>query len=118
METPPVNANDLRRQALIVALAAVLLPIGGAAEGSASVSEYDVKAAFLLNIAKYADWPPQAHTGPGSPIVLGILGEDPFGPILDPGGGHTHDGAVFGGDRDLQVQAQGAEHAFEVLHPF
>jgi hypothetical protein len=42
-----------------------------------------VKAAFLLNIVKYTDWPPQAFSGPGAPIIIAILGDDPFGPMLD-----------------------------------
>jgi hypothetical protein len=45
--------------------------------------EYPVKAAFIYNLAKFIEWPaarmPQADT----PLVFGIVGEDPFGPILD-----------------------------------
>ena len=41
--------------------------------------EYRVKAAFLYNFAKFIEWPAQ-DTGP---IVLGVLGHDPFGAILD-----------------------------------
>jgi len=39
----------------------------------------DVKVAFLYNIAKFVSWP---QTTPEQTIVLGILGEDPFGPAL------------------------------------
>lgn len=44
-------------------------------------SEYDVKAAFLFNFAKYIDWPAGALSG-GS-IVIGIVGRDPFGSAID-----------------------------------
>jgi hypothetical protein len=40
--------------------------------------EYQVKAAFLFNFAKFIEWPPQAFDNPDSPIVIGVLGENPF----------------------------------------
>ena len=46
-------------------------------------SEYDVKAAFLLNFVKFVDWPPAAFADANSPIAICILGRDPFGLILD-----------------------------------
>ena len=45
--------------------------------------EYDVKAACLFNIAKFTDWPASAFAQPGAPIVIGVLGQDPFGSVLD-----------------------------------
>src|SRR5436190_15611014 len=45
--------------------------------------EYQVKAAFLLNFAKFIEWPPSVFNAPDAPLVLCILGEDPFGPALD-----------------------------------
>ncbi|HEX3746673.1 MAG TPA: YfiR family protein [Bryobacteraceae bacterium] len=45
--------------------------------------EYDVKAAFLLNFAKFTAWPPTAFPAPDSPIAICILGKDPFGHALD-----------------------------------
>jgi len=41
-------------------------------------SEYQIKAAFLFNFAKFVDWPPQVLPQATSPIVIGILGESPF----------------------------------------
>lgn len=41
-------------------------------------SEYQVKAAFLFNFAKFVTWPPAAFSDPHAPIVIGILGDDPF----------------------------------------
>jgi hypothetical protein len=29
------------------------------------------------------EWPASAFSGAGAPLVIGILGEDPFGPVLD-----------------------------------
>jgi hypothetical protein len=45
--------------------------------------EYDLKAAFLYNFASFVDWPPQAFHDDDAPFVIGILGHDPFGPVLD-----------------------------------
>jgi len=38
-------------------------------------SEYQVKAAFLINFPKYVEWPEDAFTNKTSPIVIGVLGE-------------------------------------------
>ena len=45
--------------------------------------EYQVKAAFLLNFAKFVDWPPAAFANSESPIAICILGKDPFGRTID-----------------------------------
>jgi hypothetical protein len=48
-----------------------------------SASEYEVKAAFLYNFAKFVDWPPAAFADQRSAMVIGVLGDDPFGVDLD-----------------------------------
>lgn len=45
--------------------------------------EYEVKAACLYNFAKFVTWPEKAFTSPEAPFVIGVLGKDPFGPVLD-----------------------------------
>ncbi len=45
--------------------------------------EYRVKGAFLLNFAKFVEWPAQAFKGPGDPIAICVLGTSPFTPALD-----------------------------------
>jgi hypothetical protein len=72
------------KQALMVAVLVVLALLGPAAPASAQVAaEYDVKAAFLYNFAKFVEWPPDAFDAPGSPMTLCIVGKDPFGDVLD-----------------------------------
>lgn len=46
---------------------------------AAPPSEYEVKAAFLYNFAKYVQWPPSQR----QLFVIGVLGKDPFGRQLD-----------------------------------
>src|SRR6185369_13663661 len=44
--------------------------------------EYQVKAVFLFNFAQFVEWPPSTFKETNA-IVIGVLGEDPFGPYLD-----------------------------------
>jgi hypothetical protein len=45
--------------------------------------EYQVKAAFLFNFTKFVTWPATAFKADDAPFVIGIIGDDPFGPYLD-----------------------------------
>lgn len=68
----------------ITFICAVLL--GGyallAPEARAQASrEYDLKAVLLYNFTQFVEWPSLPEGD--APIVIGILGRDPFGPILD-----------------------------------
>ncbi len=45
--------------------------------------EYQVKAVFLFNFAQFVEWPPKVLGGDQAPIVIGVVGDDPFGPYLD-----------------------------------
>lgn len=45
--------------------------------------EYDVKAVFLFNFAQFIDWPESTLFDTNTAFVIGVLGEDPFGAILD-----------------------------------
>ena len=60
-----------------------LLTVGGGRAQESPPTEYQLKAAFLLNFTKFVEWPPAGFAEPTSPIVLGILGENPFGNILE-----------------------------------
>jgi len=44
-----------------------------------SASEYQVKAAFLFNFARFVEWPADAFLSVDSPLQICILGQDPFG---------------------------------------
>jgi hypothetical protein len=46
-------------------------------------AEYQLKAVFLFNFAQFVEWPAQAYRDAKAPLVIGILGEDPFGAFLD-----------------------------------
>ncbi|MGA9884988.1 MAG: YfiR family protein [Candidatus Acidiferrales bacterium] len=46
-------------------------------------TEYQLKAAFLFNFAKFVEWPPSSFTSLQEPFSICILGTDPFGPVID-----------------------------------
>lgn len=54
----------------------------GLASQRAEAPEYQVKAVFLFNFAQFVDWP-RAASPDSAPLVIGILGDDPFGRVLD-----------------------------------
>jgi len=68
-------------------MATVALLVGFAASpllaGEAAGREYAIKAAFLYNMASYVTWPAAAPGGADEPFVIGVLGTDPFGAMLD-----------------------------------
>jgi len=45
--------------------------------------EYAIKAAYLYQFGRYVQWPPDAFANEEAPLVIGILGQAPFGNILD-----------------------------------
>ena len=56
----------------------------GTAHGEDSqLTESKLKAAFLFNFTKFVEWPPSAFTTADSPVVIGILGNNPFGDNLE-----------------------------------
>jgi hypothetical protein len=47
------------------------------------INEYQVKAFFLYNFARYVEWPAESFKAANDPIVICILGQNPFGSALD-----------------------------------
>ncbi len=60
-----------------------LFGLGGARGEAEESREYAVKAAFLYNFAKFVDWPSESFRNETTPLVLGIVGVDPFGSLLE-----------------------------------
>lgn len=93
----------LRR--ISVSVITCMLMLGGITDpGSASAAatitpEYQLKAVFLFNFTQFVEWPPQAFADANSPLIIGVLGSDPFGSYLD----DTVRGETVNG-RPLQVQ--------------
>jgi hypothetical protein len=67
--------------ALSMALLSMALVAGAPAKAS-GVSEQRVKAAFLINFARYVKWPSAAFDSASDPIVIGIYGDADFPEVV------------------------------------
>lgn len=67
--------------AAIIAIGALLIAAPGASAQAAP--DYHIEASFLLNIAKFVDWPNNSFLGPDAPFTICVVGQDPFGDALD-----------------------------------
>lgn len=47
------------------------------------VEEYRLKAALVYNLARFVDWPDGIFPTPNAPLIVCVLGRDPFGADLD-----------------------------------
>ena len=70
---------------VVLALALLAAPIAPKTQAASAQSrEYQIKAAFLHNFIKFVDWPKEKLPDGNEPIIIGIIGKDPFGNAFDP----------------------------------
>jgi hypothetical protein len=50
---------------------------------AAPLRDTQIKAVFLFNFARFVEWPAGAFADDTAPVVVGVLGDDPFGSYLD-----------------------------------
>lgn len=89
--TPPsptsrtTKAVCLRRAVLLlVVMLGLTTRVDGETPAAVRADEYRLKAAILYNIARFVEWPAAAFADAGSPIVMCVVGADPFGAgVLD-----------------------------------
>ena len=69
----------------ICVVASSAIPGGAAIAYADSLSqrEYQIKAAFLYNFAKFVEWPAHRFADESSSIMLCVIGKDPFGATLE-----------------------------------
>jgi hypothetical protein len=76
----------LKRRSLVAVILAMLVSFqivtAPNVRSQDALSEYQVKAAYLFNFLKFVEWPEDAFTDSLAPIVIGIVGDDPFGSAL------------------------------------
>jgi hypothetical protein len=81
----PANTPWLRAHFSAVLLTLLLAAhLVAMQEGRAqdALPEYQVKAAYLFNFLKFVEWPEDAFPDSLAPIVIGVVGDDPFGGTL------------------------------------
>ena len=62
---------------------ALVLAVRACFAQEAQPSEYQVKAAFMYHFAQLVSWPPSAFNEAKTPLVVAVLGENPFGTNLE-----------------------------------
>ena len=80
--TTRIPSAALRRSARAW-FVALWLAIFATASQAQPTDEYQIKAVFLFNFAQFVEWPAESFADSHSPLVIGVLGRDPFGPHLD-----------------------------------
>jgi hypothetical protein len=76
--TPARRTLRLRLAAALLGLALLVAPIA-----AQRPREYQVKAAYLYGFGRFVEWPKAAPIATDGAFVLCVLGEDPFGALLD-----------------------------------
>lgn len=81
------GAAPVRRMSRRAAVWALLALLGGwsfvpVVRSAEEFPEYQLKAAFLYNFARFVTWPTNAPVDTATPVTIGILGTDPFGSLL------------------------------------
>lgn len=74
--------RHIRLVLTLLVAAAFLLPLRSAVP-QAGPQEYALKSVFLFNFCRFIEWPDEAFTSRDEPIVIGVIGEDPFGGMLE-----------------------------------
>lgn len=77
------KTSALRNNPLRVVILIFYLFFGLKTLGQEPAQEYQIKAAFLFNFAKFVEWPSDAFPNANSPIIVGVLGKNVFGHYLE-----------------------------------
>jgi hypothetical protein len=76
-------AKRLRLTGAALALVLASLCLAPPAHAESSRNEYAVKAVFLYNFCQFMDWPRSSFASPSDPIIIGVLGRNAFGSLLN-----------------------------------
>ena len=80
---PACRAHGSPARAALLFCLVALVPSLISGQAPQQASEYQVKAAFLLNFTKFVIWLDAAFADANSPLAICILGDDPFDGVLD-----------------------------------
>ncbi len=80
-----LRSRGSRVSSTLTALLVAFLVSGAALSAAATVrvEAFSVIATFLLHFAQFTTWPDTAFDGPTDPLVVGVVGSDPFGNRLE-----------------------------------
>lgn len=77
------KSNSGATPAKICVLTFLAFLFGLSAHAQSASAEYKLKAVFLFNFVRFVEWPSNAFPTENSPVIIGVLGADPFGQTLD-----------------------------------
>jgi hypothetical protein len=80
--TPAKVEGMPSQKGILWMLGVVMLLLSGSPAQSSAAGEYQIKAAFLYNFAKFVEWPPSGFSDASAPLRICVLGQDPFGQEL------------------------------------
>lgn len=60
-----------------------LLPLAALPARAQTQAEYSIKAVYLTKFAPFIEWPDRAFASGSAPVTICVIGEDPFGNVLD-----------------------------------
>lgn len=80
---PVLTLRGILRAQGLLALLAWAWFTGAASAQPSSAREHEVKAGFLTVFPQYTIWPTNTFASSNAPVIIGVLGDDPFGPTLD-----------------------------------
>src|SRR5580692_10971427 len=79
-----ILAQNSRRNLIYIALGILLLFFScNLPAQQTKASESAVKATYLYNFSRFVQWPADAAPAKGDSFSICVLGDDPFGPVLD-----------------------------------
>ena len=61
----------------------ILFGVSGLSAQKSKPQEYEVKATYLYNFARFVEWPLSSAAAKSNSFAICVLGQDPFGPALD-----------------------------------
>lgn len=80
-----IPKREMRNKTHILVFFVLSLLASGQAQlaQAAESKEYQIKAAFLYNFIQFVDWPKEKAADSNQPIIIGIIGRDPFGNVFE-----------------------------------
>ena len=75
--------RSLRIAVTALALSTLVLPAYAQTPLPDPEREYALKSVFLYNFCRFIGWPEKAFASPTEPLIIGVIGQDPFGSLLE-----------------------------------
>lgn len=78
----PGRIKSIARARVLLLIGLGMLVSGNVRAQQTKPSEYQVKAAYVYNFGKFVKWPTDAAASRGGAFTICVLGNDPFGTVL------------------------------------